>query len=475
MKLASGRAPLAPAVYPDERQATWTLILLSVVVFFSVVNGTMVNIALPFIGRHFDVTEGTYGWIVTGNALAFGIFNAIHGRLADLIGLRRLYLFGVAVLGLGSFLVAVAPTIEIAIAVRVLQGAGSAALPVLGATIIARSFPPARRGAAIGYILGAVGLAASIGPFLGGIIVQLAGWRAVFAFTGIVLFAIPAGLKLIPAALDERTKTRFDYLGALLLGAGVTAIIYSFNVLENHGTGRFFYALILSGLIGLALFWWRIKVAQEPFAQPEIFKNGRFIASSVVAFMSNATRFGSIVLVPIFLIEVHGLAPIWVGVVLLPGALFIAFTSPAAGRYASRVGARIPVTLGMVVILLGNIIAALYAGVSPTGVGVGMGLFGLGFAFTQSPLVSAVSDILPREQAGVGMGIFMMIFFLGGAFGVALSVTVVELQAPGSTSWLGLNMGEGAVYSNALLALTLLGLTALPLLRFVPGKTDHHE
>jgi MFS transporter, DHA2 family, metal-tetracycline-proton antiporter len=470
MNPPSAPAASAEAALPDARQATWTLALLATVVFFSVVNGTMVNVALPFIGRHFDVTEGTYGWIVTGNALAFGIFNAIHGRLADLIGLRRLYLFGIAVLGAGSLAVAIAPTIEIAIAVRVIQGAGSAAIPVLGATIIARSFPAARRGAAMGYVLGSVGLAASVGPFLGGIIVQLAGWRAVFAFTGIILLAIPVALRLLPSNLDARTKAPFDYPGALWLGAGVTALIYSFNVLEQQGFGLTFYGLIAAGLAGLLLFWIRIQAAPHPFAHPAIFKNARFLATAAVAFLSNATRFGSIVLVPIFLIEVNELAPIWVGIVLLPGALMIALTSPATGRYADRVGARKPATIGMLLILAGNIVTAYYAGVSPLGVAFGMLLYGQGFAFTQSPLVSAVSSVLPREQAGVGMGMFMMIFFLGGAFGVALSVTTVELQALGAVSWLGWEMGGGAIYSNAVLTLTLLAAAALPALKFVPGK-----
>ncbi|MFU8802776.1 MAG: MFS transporter, partial [Bradymonadaceae bacterium] len=421
MKPPTGNALPELADYPNPRQARWTLALIATVVFFSVVNGTMVNVALPFIGRDFNVTEGTYGWIVTGNALAFGIFNAIHGRLADIIGLRRLYLFGIAVLGLAALLVAASPTIEIAIALRVVQGAGAAAIPTLGATIIARSFAASQRGAALGYILGTVGLAASIGPFLGGVIVQVAGWRAVFAFTAVVLLAIPAGMKLIPKSLDKRTPSPFDYYGAFFLGAGVTALVYSFTVLETYGPGKLFFGLVGGGFIGLVLFWLRIQAASSPFAHPEIFKNLGFVTSAVVAFLSNATRFGTIVLVPIFLIEVNGLEPVWVGAVLLPGALLIALASPAAGRYADRVGARRPVTIGMLLIVVGNLIAAYYAGMAPIGVGVGMGFYGLGFALIQSPLVSAISSILPREHGGVGMGIFMMIFFVGGAFGVAVN------------------------------------------------------
>ena len=455
--------------YPDRRTANLALILLSTVVFFAVINGNMVNVALPFIGRHFEVTEGTYGWIVTGFSLSFGIFNAVHGRLANRVGLRRLYGIGIAILGGTSLLLAFSPTIEIAIALRILQGAGSAALPALGTVIISRMFAPDRRGMAIGYILAVVGTAASIGPFLGGILVEIGTWRLVFASTGVVLLAIPAVWKLLPESLDETEKEPFDLPGAILLAVGVSSWLYAFNVIERLGPGMEFAGLLLLGLVTLLLFAWRITRADDPFAEPALFKDHRFIISSVVAFLINATRFGTIVLVPIFLIEVNEVSPVTVGLVLLPGALFIALLSPSTGRLGDRVGARIPVAIGAVLIVAGNLVTAFTAGGPIIGPTIGMGLYGLGFAFIQSPIVSATSQILPVRLAGSGMGIYMMIFFLGGAFGVALSVTAVELQPAGVAPWLGFTAGPGAVYSNAIFTLTILALIAIALVPGVPG------
>ncbi|MBA2661739.1 MAG: MFS transporter [Bradymonadaceae bacterium] len=455
-----------------DRQASFTLMLLCAVVFLSVVNGTMVNVALPIIGQAFQVTEGTYGWIVTGNALAFGIFNAVHGRLADIVGIRRLYLLGIVIFGATSVLVALSPTIEIAIALRVFQGAGSAAIPALGAMIVVRSFPPSKRGAAMGLILGSVGVAASLGPFLGGLLVQISGWRAVFLFTSVVLLAVPVGLKLLPKSLDERIPQKFDVLGALLLGIGVTALLYSFNVIERLGFGATFAALIAIGVLGLAAFGWRISHTPEPFAHPDLFRNTGFVTITAVAFLSNATRFGTIVLVPIFLIEVNGLAPVWVGLVLLPGALMIAAISPLSGKLSDRIGARRPVAAGMLLLVAGNLVTACFAGGNVLGVTIGMALYGMGFALLQSPLVASVTRVLAPQRASGGMGIFMMIFFLGGAFGVALSVTAVELQSREAASWLGFSLGAGAPYSNAVLTLTglaLLGLLMLPGLPSTPG------
>ncbi|RAL25074.1 hypothetical protein DL240_02340 [Lujinxingia litoralis] len=462
-------SPEAPPTYADPRTARIVLILLCSVVFFAVVNGNMVNVALPFIGRDFGVSEGVYGWVVTGFSLTFGIFSAIHGRLADLVGLRRLYALGVASLGLTSILLALSPNIESMIALRFLQGAGSAATPALGTMIIARVFAPHRRGTAMGLIMGTVGLAASIGPFLGGILVELAGWRLVFAATAPLLFFAPLAMRLLPDNLDERFGTSFDTIGATLLGLGASAWLYAFNIVEQNGFGLLFFGLLLAGLILLLIFARRIHRVDEPFAQPEVFRDRRYLANSAVAFLTNATRFGTIILVPIFLIEVNHVAPFTVGVVLLPGALLIAIISPFTGRLADRLGAQKPIALGMVLVIIGSLITAYYAGGNIVGVAVGMGLYGLGFALIQSPIVNATSQILPPRLTGSGMGIFMMIFFLGGAFGVALSVTVVELQSATPSSWLGFEPGPGVPYSNAILALTTLAILALALTRGIPG------
>ncbi len=469
-------APTSPSSPPvADHSASWILIILSAVVFVSVINGTMINVALPLIGEDFKVSEGVYGWIVTGYALAFGIFNAVHGRLADIFGLRRLYILGVIILGLTSIMVALSPTIEIMIALRVFQGAGSAAIPVLGNAIIARVFPPSKRGHAMGLQLGAVGVAASIGPFLGGLLIEISSWRALFFVTSIVLLTVPIALKLLPKSLDESIPQKFDLIGATFLGFGVTALLLSFNVIESMGFGAVFGGLLALGAFFLGLFTRRIHHAEHPFVHPEVLKNKSFVTTSALAFVSNATRFGTVVLVPIFLIEINNISPMGVGFVLLPGAILIALISPYAGRLGDQIGARKPVAIGMSLIVIGNLVAAYYAGGNVYGVTVGMTLYGMGFAFMQSPLVAAATHDLPTQRQGVGMGIFMMIFFLGGAFGVALSVTAVELQGRHAASWLGLDLGHGAPFSNAILTLTILAIIGLCLVPMLPNTApeDH--
>ena len=330
-------APPAEAAHKDYPEA-WILALLSAVVFVAVVNGTMVNVALPFVGDAFGVSEGVYGWLVTGYALAFGVFNAVDGRLADVVGVRRLYLSGILVLGLTSVVLALSPSIGWAITLRVIQGAGSAALPVLGATIIAQIVPPARRGQAMGVILSTVGVAASLGPFLGGGILQLTSWRWVFALVGVVLLAFPVAWKLLPASLDRRRSDHFDLVGATLLGAGVAAMIYGFDRLRGGQIGADFLAIEAGGVAALLAFWAWINRVRDPFTPPQVLRDGRFVSICAQAFASNGTRFGTLVLAPIYLKEINGLEPLLIGAVLFPGALCVALFSRLAGRWADQRG-----------------------------------------------------------------------------------------------------------------------------------------
>jgi DHA2 family metal-tetracycline-proton antiporter-like MFS transporter len=283
------------------------------------------------------------------------------------------------------------------------------------------------------------------------------------------LLAFPFALRFFPASLDETVPQRFDVVGAVFLGVGAGSLMYSFNLLESQGFGPSLVGIWAVSAAFLALFVVRIRKGEQPFVDPALFRDTRFVAGLVIASLVNATRFGTIVLVPILLVDVERTSALVVGVVLFPGALCIAIFSTRAGRWADRIGARRPVLLGTTSILLAIVLTSVMAGLSVAGVAAGMTLYGLGFSLIQSPLVSATSQLLPEGQTGVGLGMFMMIFFLGGAFGVAFTVTAVELQGAGATSWLGLDLGGGAPFSNAILCLLAFGLGALAFVPRVAG------
>ncbi len=460
----------SPQDLPSEVKPV--IALLAIVVFIAVINGTMINVALPHIGKEFEVGEGTYGWLVTGYSLTFGIFNAINGRLSDKFGKKTIYLIGLAVLGLGSLAVALTPTLSFAISVRLIQGAGAAALPVLGTSIIKQIVPEKQQGQAVGIILSTVGVAASIGPLLGSLIVQYLSWRYVFAATGISLLTVPLAYKLLPDSLNEGDDRPFDWQGATLLALGISSMLYSFELIQSQAPLWQLGALLVTSTLLLAAFGWRITRADSPFVAPSTFTRPAYLASCAVAAVSNAGRFGSVVVAPIVLTEVNQVKPLVVGAALLPGAVAIALLSSRAGRWADRHGPRQPVALGLVSMTLGSIIMAYFAGGSVWGLGAGLTLFGVGYALAQSPLVSTVNRILPKAQAGAGVGVFMMIFFVGGAAGVATCVTISDMYGMPGEALFGLIAPKGARFAIALLVLGALTLLAQIPARMLPNTAS---
>ena len=221
----------------SDRQERRVMTVLVLVVSMAVLSGTMVNVVLPIVGRAFDVTEGTYGWLVTGYAITFGLFSAVHGRLADNIGTRKLYVIGLVTYSALALLVGLCPSIYWMIGLRVVQGAGAAAMPALGTLIISRTFPESRRGWALGMILGVVGLSASIGPFVGGLIADWISWRAVFLFPSVSLCIVPFAFRTLPESLDKVTPQPMDWISVLWLGGFVATALSIPSLIGFTGFG----------------------------------------------------------------------------------------------------------------------------------------------------------------------------------------------------------------------------------------------
>lgn len=468
--------------------STKILFLLAAVVFFVVNNATMINVARPLIGKTFwegDHTLVMLTWIVTGYMLSFGIFNAIDGRLADVFGIRRIFLIGTAILGLTSLVMGFAPSLRTIIVFRMIQGTGAAALPALSTAIIARVIPPENRGWAMGTIVATTGIAASAGLFLGGALVQLISWRAVFFFTSSVLLMIPIGLKILPASLDTRGSQKFDLTGAITLAATIGCLFYAFVFVEESVrefsaatpgvTPPLFLPSYLIfpaiGIVFFALFVWRIRSASHPLLPPLFLTNRAYLSAALTTAFANVSRFGAWVMVPQILVNVHHVEPVTVAFVLLPGELAILFLSSPFGKMSDKLGSKVPVSIGLASLIISNILFAVVASSSMWWLAAAMLTYGLGLTAVQTPLMSSVSKILPPHLTGIGMGIFMMLFFSGGGVGSAIWNTVFALQTPDAASWIGID-GGAARYSNSVLVLGLLPILGLLLLPFHPKPGD---
>jgi MFS transporter, DHA2 family, metal-tetracycline-proton antiporter len=435
-----------------------------VVAFLVVASGAMVNVSLPAVGAHYGAPASTSTWLITAYTLTFAVMGAVHGRAASIVGARRLYLASLLLIGVSALATTFAPSIGLMIAMRALQGVGAAAIPALGTLLVTRLTTPEQRGPAVGMLLGASGLATTVGPILGGVLVQYAEWRLVFAIPALVVALIPLGVRHLPRSLDERDPAScFDLLGAALLCAGVGSVMLGITTLRSSAVAG--AALLGAGAVLLALLVAWSRRAADPFVPPALLRAHGFVRVAAITLLSQATRVGVGVLTPILLIEVHGIPPAWVGPILLPSAVLVAKLSPIAGRWSGVAGPRTPVGLGVPCILAGTLITAATAGASWPGICAGALLCGCGFALVQSPSVSAVGSLVPPALVGAGLGIFMMLSFLGAALGPAVAAAVLELHDDGGAAG-----HASSAYAHAIYVVAIFGVAALPLIPRLRGR-----
>ena len=450
-----------------------TRVLLAVVVtaiLVSVLNQTFVNVVVPDIQNDYGVSQGQVGWVITGYLLVFAVGIPLYGRIADLYSLRLTFAVGLAVLALGSLFCALAPTLPLLVAGRIVQGIGASAIPALGFAAVAKSLPPGERGTALGLLSASVGAGAAIGPVLGGLIAGFLGWHVLFLLTVVLSGAlIPGALYALPRASKTGrtsfmdTLRRFDVPGglSLALGAGFALLGVTEGQVSGFGSPASWGSFVLSVLLA-SFFVWRTRTASMPFVSPQLFRNRAFLSTAAVGFFMMFANLGSLILSPLLLSEENGLPAAGIGLALAPGALTVAVLSPLTGRLSDRFGPRALVRIGLVVMLVSTFaISAFAAGAPALWVSAGLWGLGLGFAAVNSPNANAATASLSPEESGVGLGIYQMIFFLGGGFGPAVAATFLAFRNVPETEALNpLYAFDAAAFSDAFLLVSAATIVA---------------
>jgi MFS transporter, DHA2 family, metal-tetracycline-proton antiporter len=473
-----------------EAKGADTRLLLAVVVFailVSVLNQTFTNVVVPDIQDDFGASRGQTGWVITGYLLVFAVGIPLYGRIADLYSLRLVFSVGLVVLAAGSLVCALAPSLPMLVAGRIVQAVGASAIPALGFAAVAKVMPPGERGAALGLLSSSVGAGAAVGPVAGGAIAGLAGWHVLFYLTLVLSLALaPAARRVLPGAPETDVAPtglwgaiqHFDVPGGLSLA--LAAGFALFGVTEGQEVG--FDSPLSWGSFVLALaagvyFVGRIRGVPEPFVSPRLFRNRAFLAASGVGFFFMFTNLGSLIIAPLMLSEVNHLSAAGIGLVLAPGATIVAVLSPFAGRLSDRFGPRLLVRTGLIMILCSTFfISTVAAGASPLLVGAGLAGQGLGFAAITSPNANAAAGALPPSESGVGLGIYQMLFFLGGGFGPAIGATFLALREQTGAGALNPLYVQGAApFSDAFLLLTFAVLAALAASLGLQGKPEGDE
>ncbi|MGO4533028.1 MFS transporter [Paenibacillus sp. 2TAF8] len=416
--------------------------LLGFTVVLVVMNTMMFNLALPNIAAEFKLTSVASSWIVTGYSIVFAISSITFSRLSDFVPIRTLFTTGLTLLGAASVLGFFSDHFIVLLIARLVQAAGAASVPGLAIVLITRYIPNERRGKSMAVIMSASSLGLGLGPVLGGSITQFLGWHDLFIVTGLALFLIPVFYKLLPR--ETQQKGSFDLLGAILLAIGTTGILLFL-------TSRQIVTLII-GVTALLLFWFRIRRAADPFVQPALFKDKKYMILSSLGIVSYINNFATLFLLPQVLAHLYGLTPAQSGLVIFPGALISMLLSNRIGRMIDRHGNTLLLKFAPWLLLAAAGLFALFADQSIYAIMVVYMLLSVGFSSLTTSVSNELSGNLSMDQVGAGMGLFQLSQFFSGAFSVA--VTGVALTAMQ-------NIQLSSAYSFIFWGMTAVGLASV--------------
>jgi EmrB/QacA subfamily drug resistance transporter len=385
-------------------------------------NSTMIAVALPRLMVEFGADLATSGWLVTAYLIAMACLQPVAGKLGDRFGRRPLIIGGLIYFGIASLGAATSANFSWLLFFRVQQAiAGAIALPN-GAALVREVVPAQRRATRFGLVGAAVSLAAAAGPPLGGLLVELAGWQAIF-YVNVALIA-PAlllGLRALPARPARPAASGFDLRGGVLLLlvlAGTAGLLTQSRRVEEGGW------LVLGGILLalLALFFIRCELRHpDPVLQPRFFLNPSFACANAAVALSNLAMYTTLLAVPILLAGQAGWSSASTGLVLTSMSATMVVLSPLGGRLSDRWGRRWPTVSGLALLALGLLLLGLaHSGpVLPVLVG-GLGLAGIGLGLSSAGMQSAAVEAVHQREAGVASGIFSTSRYLGSIVGSSL-------------------------------------------------------
>jgi DHA2 family metal-tetracycline-proton antiporter-like MFS transporter len=415
-------------------------------VFLAVLNETVFNVSTPAISRQFGLSPSGVSWVMTAFIVFFAMGSVIYGRLSDIFSLKRLIVIGICIYAggsaLGFLLQSFYPGVIVA---RAVQGAGASAIPALITVLVARHFPPEQRGKVFGTITSVVAFAAGVGPVIGGLVSGTLGWAFLFAIPLFTLVSIPFFVRLLPA--ESGREGGVDVPGAFLVAAGITGLIFFLSF------SAWYYLAACAAALGLLVL--RIHRVPHPFIDPALFRNVRFRAGMIAGFLVFASSIGIIFIIPLMFAAVHGLTTRQIGLLMFPGAISGVFFGRLGGVLADRKGNGLVVGFGLLLLVVSLLGLSFLMGASPWLISGALLFTYIGFTLIQTGLINSVSQTLPMEQTGVGMGLFNLITFVSAAIGTAL---VGKILASG---WLDRKISPLVLGTRALAYSNLVVLFAL--------------
>ena len=414
----------------------WILSMVVILgVFMSILDQTIVNIAIPRLQTAFGADIHSVQWVLTAYILAQGVATPTAAYFADTIGIKRFYIISLIAFTLGSALCGLAWSLPILITFRVLQGLGGAALFPLSITLLFREFPPQERGTAMGFFGVPALLAPALGPTLGGYLVTYVGWQAIFFINvPIGIVAIILSMLIIREYRPEG-QTRFDIAGFVFSALGMSTILYGLSSASTDGWGSATVLGFLTiGFLSLAMFVVAELVIANRGGQPlldlRLFANGPFRAGMIANVFVIFGLFGGLFLFPIYLQNIRGLSAFQTGLILLPQALASMVSVIIGGRLVDRIGVRAVMIPGLLILAFATWQLTYISIYSSYGwIQVMFILRGLALGLTVQPLtVATLSEISPRQLAQAS-SLSTVNRAVASSLGIAILATLVQTQS----------------------------------------------
>jgi EmrB/QacA subfamily drug resistance transporter len=402
----------------------WTLVMSVAASSLSFIDGSILNVALPAIRASTGASPAEVQWVVNGYTLPLAALILLGGALGDHHGRRLWLVIGTALFGVASLICAIAGSLETLLAGRALQGIGAALLLPNSLALLNGAFEGEARGQAIGTWAAAGAIAAAIAPLIGGWLVEHVGWPSIFYINLPLVAAAIFVAQTKVEEVKEPEKARLDTVGALLATLGLGAATYGLTLWSEQFTlNRNASIALVAGAAMLAAFvMWERRCGSKAMVPLALFQNRCFSALNLMTFLLYGAFGGALLLIPYVLIEAGGYSPIEAGLSLLPLSILLGLASPLMGKLAVRLGPKIPLTIGPIIVGLGLLLGTRIAESQAywTHAFPAILVMSIGMTLAVAPLTSTVLAAVERHQTGTASGLNSAVARLGGLIAVAL-------------------------------------------------------
>lgn len=413
-------------------QKWFTLLNVSVSIFMATLDTSIVNIALPVISKDLSVSISSVQWVVTSYLLTISVLLLVWGKISDMYGRKRIYLFGFVVFTLGSALCGMAQSLSFLVVSRVIQAVGASAMMALSQGIVTATFPPHERGRALGINGTTVAIGTLVGPSLGGILVHISSWQSIFYIN------IPVGIigsiltvLIIPEFHEEPENKTFDIKGSIFMSLAIMSLFLGFLFYQDNVIDvKIFALLLVFSVVTVYLFLKTEMKVINPLLDLSLFKNHVFSLGIASAYLSFIATFSTNLFIPFYLQYILSLDTLKAGILMSFYPAALAVIAPISGWLSDKISYKPLTVIGL---SLNSIILVIFTSVSPSTsqgtIALLLSLLGLGSAMFQSPNTSSIMGSVNKNQLGVAGGMTALFRNLGMVSGATFSVMLFNSTA----------------------------------------------